>query len=107
MKQESLKGQDIQESNMQPVLENERVRVLKVQIKPGEKTNMHSHPDSVVCILNDQKLKFENSEGEENEFELNFGHVLYLDPVTHAVQNIGKTEAISIVVELKKSTIPL
>lgn len=102
MKQEeSLKGQDIQ-SNMQPVLENERVRVLKVQIKPGEKTNMHSHPDTVVCILNDQKLKFENSEGEDNEFELNFGQVLYIEPVTHAVQNIGETEAISIVIELKK-----
>jgi quercetin dioxygenase-like cupin family protein len=30
------------------LLENDRVRVLDVQIKPGEKTAMHSHPAALV-----------------------------------------------------------
>ena len=91
-----------EESEIKPVLENEKVRVLKIQIKPGEKTKMHSHPDHVVCILSDQKLKFENSGGEEREFDLSFGQVFYFQPVTHNVENIGETEGISIVIELKK-----
>lgn len=98
MEEESLKNEDI----YKPVLENEKVRVLKIKIKPGEKTKMHSHPDNVVCILSDQKLKFTNSDGEESKFDLSFGQVLYLQPVTHAVENIGETEGISIVIELKK-----
>jgi quercetin dioxygenase-like cupin family protein len=102
-KEESLKGQDVQESKMpKPVLENERVRVLKVVIKPGEKTVLHSHPDTVICMMNDQKVKFASSDKEEEEVDLNFGQVLYFKPLTHTVENIGETDAISIVIELKK-----
>lgn len=80
MRQEkSLKEQNIQESDntLEPVLENERIRVLKVQIKPGEQTKTHSHPYHIICALKDQKLKFKNPEGGDKELELNFGQVLY------------------------------
>lgn len=63
---------------------------------------MHSHPQNVVCVLTDQKLKFTNSDGKENELDLKFGQVLYFEPTTHIVENIGKTESIGLVVELKK-----
>jgi len=39
------------------LLENERVRVLNVHAKPGEKVGMHSHPASTLYYLTDGKLK--------------------------------------------------
>ena len=95
---ESSKGENV----LQTVLENEKVRVLKFEIKPGEKTKMHTHPHHLVCILTDQKLKLTDSDGNENELDVNFGQILYFEPTTHVVENIGKTESIGLVVELKQ-----
>ena len=30
------------------ILENESVRVIDVQVKPGDKVPMHSHPDNIT-----------------------------------------------------------
>jgi len=45
-------------------MENDRVRVSDVRFKPGEKTAKHSHPDYVVYVFNDGKLKLTPSKGE-------------------------------------------
>lgn len=99
---EKYMRQEVSLKALQPVFENEKVRVLKVQIKPGEKTEMHTHPNTVLCILSEQKIKFLNYDGDNNEVDLNFGQVLYFEPITHSVENIGTTDAISLVIELKK-----
>ncbi|MCZ6907082.1 MAG: hypothetical protein O7G28_07345 [Deltaproteobacteria bacterium] len=36
------------------VLENERVRVLEFHAKPGDKTEMHSHPGHVAVAIRRQ-----------------------------------------------------
>jgi quercetin dioxygenase-like cupin family protein len=99
--EKSLKEEETGSDMIKPILENEKIRVLKAQIKPGETTPMHSHPDHIICSLKDQKFKVHTSEGEGQEVELNFGDVLYFGPVTHAVENTGKTDAIALVIELK------
>ena len=38
-------------------MENERVRVLNVTFKPGDKAVMHHHPDHVVYVLEGGKMK--------------------------------------------------
>ncbi len=84
-----------------PILENEKVRVLKIQLKPGEKTPKHSHPDYVVCVMSNQKLRITDSNGETKEFDLSFGDVLYSEQTTHVVENIGETDSMAYVIELK------
>lgn len=39
----------------QPILENERVRVLKATFKPNEKAEMHHHPDHVIYVIKGEK----------------------------------------------------
>jgi hypothetical protein len=39
------------------LLENDRLRVLAVQAKPGEKIAMHSHPVGIHYYLSNAKLK--------------------------------------------------
>jgi len=49
------------------VMENDCVRMLDVQFKPGEKTGMHTHPDHVVYVFNDGKFKLPPSKGKIQE----------------------------------------
>jgi quercetin dioxygenase-like cupin family protein len=84
------------------LMENDRVRVLDVRVKPGEKTKMHSHPDRVVYVLSDHRLKFTSAEGQTKELELKAGQVLWIEAGAHTTENIGKNEAHNIAVELKE-----
>ncbi len=83
------------------VFENERVRVLEVAIKPGERTEMHSHPAMVAHILNDAVWRFTGTDGESIDIETTEGQVLWLDPVEHITENAGTGEARALLVELK------
>ena len=84
------------------VLENDQVRVLEVQIKQGAKVDMHSHPKSVAICLNDQQLKFTVPNGKTEETDAKRGQAVWLDGITHTVENVRNEDASSIVVELKK-----
>ena len=84
------------------LMENDRVRVLDVRVKPGEKTKMHSHPDRVVYVLSNHILKFTSADGQNKELELKAGQVLWIEAGAHTTENIGKTEAHNLAVELKE-----
>ena len=84
------------------VLENDAVRVLEVRIKQGAKSEMHSHPRSVAICLNDQRLKFTFPNGKTEKADLERGQTVWLDGLSHAVQNVGTEDVSSVVVELKK-----
>lgn len=92
--------QTIQE--LKPLFENERVRLLDFKLQPGKKTAQHSHPDTVVYALNDHKLRIITPDDEKRVIELKLGKAIWIDAETHVVENIGKTEARSVVIELKK-----
>ena len=84
------------------LLENDQVRVLEVRIKQGAKSEMHSHPRSVAICLNDQRLKFTFPNGKSEDADLKRGQTVWLDGLSHAVENIGTEDVSSVVVELKK-----
>jgi quercetin dioxygenase-like cupin family protein len=83
-------------------LENDQVRVLEVRIKQGAKVEMHSHPRSVAICLNDQRLKFTFPNGKTENADLKRGQAVWLDGISHAVENIGTEDVSSVVVELKR-----
>ena len=84
------------------IMENDRVRVLDARFKPGEKAAMHMHPDHVVYILNDGKLKLTPSKGKTQELDLKAGQAIWMDATSHAAENLGKSDAHLLVVELKE-----
>jgi beta-alanine degradation protein BauB len=84
------------------LLENDRVRVLEVQQKPGEKAAMHSHPASLVYSLSSSKAKFTAPDGKTTESELKAGAVNWREAETHAIENVGTTDSRVLVIELKK-----
>lgn len=88
----------------QVIFENEHVRVLAVDLKPGQVAPMHSHPDSVSYFLTDGKLKITMPDGKVIERNPKAGGAAWSDAVTHEAQNVGTTEFKQVQIELKPPT---
>ena len=88
-------------------LNNDDVQVFEYHSKPGDKEPMHSHRTNVVYVLKGGKERFTMPDGKVQEREFKDGEVIFRDPVTHSVENIGTTEMRALIVELKgKETKP-
>src|SRR5437764_4614403 len=83
------------------LLENDQVRVLEYHLKAGEKEPMHSHSAGVVYVLSGAKLKFSYPDGRTEERAAATGETIWRNPTTHAVENVGNTEAHVIAIDLK------
>src|SRR6187402_2362361 len=75
------------------LLENDQVRVLEWHLKPGEKEAMHTHPAGVVYELSAAKLRITFPDGKTQEVSGAAGETFWRGPTTHAIENIGDTEA--------------
>ena len=85
------------------LLENDQVRVLEYHLKVGEKEPMHSHSAGVVYVLSGGKIKFTYPDGRSEVKAAATGETIWREPVTHAVENVGDTEAHAIAIDLKTS----
>jgi beta-alanine degradation protein BauB len=83
------------------VLENDRVRVLRYQDKPGDKTNAHHHPEFVLYALAPFRRRLTFPDGTKKERDLKGGEVIWMPAQTHVGENIGTTDTDALIVELK------
>lgn len=88
-------------NNCKVLLENDRVRVVEIRIKPGEKLAMQSHPASVTYVLTAGKLQTTLPDGKTVETEAQMGQTLWNDGGSHEQVNVGTTEVRALVVEMK------
>lgn len=88
------------------IFENERVRVMQVTFKPGEKIAPHSHPDHYVYALSAGKLKISNADGTSADAEVKVGDVMWIPAVKHWAENTGTTDVRLLVTELKEPAPP-
>jgi len=83
------------------LMENERVRVFDVRFKPGQKAAMHNHPGHVVYVIDDGTLKLTLPDGNSQVIPLKAGQAIWIDAGPHAAENVGRTEAHNLAIELK------
>ncbi len=83
------------------VFENSSVRVLRVTVKPGGKTTPHEHPDTVIVALSDARVKFTSGDGKSTEAPLKADQAMWAPAEKHSGENLEKTPAEVILVELK------
>jgi beta-alanine degradation protein BauB len=83
------------------VLENDRVRVFDVRFKPGQRAEMHAHPDHVVYVIDDATIRLTGADGKSQDVTLKAGQTVFLPAGPHAAENIGKKAAHNLVIELK------
>jgi quercetin dioxygenase-like cupin family protein len=82
--------------------ENDSVRVLRIKYAPGEKSVMHSHPESITVFLTDARGKFTYPDGRTEDINANAGTVLHMDALTHLPESKSKKPFEVIAVELKR-----
>lgn len=100
----SLRAQDAAVVNPKTIhvtLDNDKVRVFEATLPPGWKENMHSHPTSIVYVIEGGKIRNHAADGTTSEATYAAGMTAYRDPVTHWAENIGTTTIRLIVVEMK------
>ena len=84
------------------LLENDQVRVLDYRLKAGQKEPMHTHAEGVLYIFGDAKMRTTYPDGRTEESAGGAGEAHWRNPVTHAVENIGTTEAHALAIDIKK-----
>jgi quercetin dioxygenase-like cupin family protein len=85
------------------LLDNERVRVLEVTVKPGETTPLHSHPDYSVYAIDGGMVRFFSSAADTGVVvELKTGNASWHNAEVHSAKNVGTTTIRVVVTELKE-----
>ena len=81
--------------------ENDQVRVVRYHIDPNDTTALHSHPAGVQIMLSDHNGRITTPDGKTTEAHGKAGTVVWRNPLTHTVQNIGDKSIDGILVEPK------
>ena len=83
------------------VVENDRVRVLRVKLKAHDTTKQHEHPNGVAIYLTDTRAKFTLADGKTREGGGKRGEVTWAAAEKHSVNNLSAKPAEIVLVELK------
>jgi oxalate decarboxylase/phosphoglucose isomerase-like protein (cupin superfamily) len=83
------------------VFENDAVRVLRIHYAPGEKSVMHTHPDSVAVFLGDASTTMHLPDGTSQAMTVKANDTMFTPGGAHLPDNTGKTPVDLILVELK------
>ena len=88
----------------QLIAENEDVRLVAVNVGPGAKTVMHSHPDLMAVILQPAVIKWTMADGKtaQSAPDAKRGTVMALEAQTHISENTGKGTMRAVLIEFKK-----
>lgn len=89
------------------VLENDKVRVLEFNSKPGMGMcgqGVHSHPAHLSIALTPAKVRVKLPDGSVIVAESKVGDVFWAEAETHETENISGRNARALMVELKGKT---
>jgi quercetin dioxygenase-like cupin family protein len=83
------------------LLENDRVRVLESNLKPGEVEGMHTHPEYIAYFLTPTTVEITTPDGKSVVKKPPAGKVLYGKGAEHRIKNVGNTLQRVLVIEIK------
>jgi quercetin dioxygenase-like cupin family protein len=94
----------IEPMNRTPVLENDRVRVYRVSLAPGQSTSLHTHslPGLAVAITAGEIEITTQGKSKPDRLTLPVGDARWrAGAVTHSIRNVGRTTFEAADIELK------
>ena len=86
---------------MKVLLENKCVRVQYHDVAVGQTAPMHSHPNYIDYTLRPFKARIRLADGTQRISQRKSGEAYWNPPITHSVENLGKTPIHNLIVELK------
>ena len=85
------------------IFENDCVRVLDYQDRPGQATHQHRHPAFVLYALAPFQRSLTLPDGKVLQRQFKAGDVMWSDAQTHIGTNTGDTPTHVVIVEMKSS----
>ena len=98
------RGREFKEVQPQLVLENQRIKVERWVLRPGEASPVHSHPvDHLGVTLRGTTLRVIAADGtyKDNEDQAGFVDFNAATSQTHRFANVGKTTFEAVSIDLK------
>lgn len=86
---------------MKVLLNNDCVRVQYHDVPVGQTVPMHSHPGYVVYVLRSFKARIRLKDGSQRISQRKAGEAYWNPPITHSVENLGRTPIHNLIVEVK------
>ncbi len=105
----SLRAQDatkIDPKSYRVAFENDKVRVLEFRARPGTGicgVGRHSHPEHLTIVLTDAKARVTLENGKQLIAENKAGDIFWSPAETHSVENDGKADVHTYIVEIKET----
>src|SRR3984893_17668435 len=99
----SVFAQDVMQTGVKHIkglAEDDKVRVLHFTPSKGDKTHVHSHPETELYVVKDGKIRITLPDGSSNVTDLKTGQTTLRAPVTHSDEALDDIDLI--IVELKK-----
>lgn len=69
--------------------EDDRVRVLRFRLMPGEKSPVHEHNTRITVVVTGSRLKIEDTDGASHIITVNSGQAERQVATRHSVENLG------------------
>ncbi|MHB8477816.1 MAG: cupin domain-containing protein [Steroidobacteraceae bacterium] len=86
--------------------ENDKVRVLRINYGPHEKSVMHHHPASIAVFLTDGQARFTTPDGKTQDIPVKAGSAQWAESGKHLPENVGDKPFELILIELKTKAAP-
>lgn len=83
------------------LIDNDKVRVIEIEIAVGQVVPWHSHPNHVGYALSDVRLEITEKGKDPVIADLKAGEAMYIPAVTHTGKNIGTNTARLLITEIK------
>lgn len=84
------------------VLENDRVRVLRYTSEPGDRAELHTHPDNVVIHCGSPaKMAFGDADGATREIDIPTGYVGFSEAAAHTFEHLDGEATEGYIIELR------
>lgn len=81
--------------------EDDRVRVLRFRLAPGEKSPLHEHNTRISVVVSGSRLQIEDTEGASHIITVNSGQAERQIAIRHSVENVGETVYEELTTEFK------
>ena len=85
----------------QQILENQHMRILEIELAPGENATIHSHPDHQAFAATDGTLTVTTADGETKTVHVKAGDAIWQLATKYETVNNGSKGFKAVIVENK------
>jgi len=91
------------------IYEDERIRVWRIELAPGEVAGFHTHQlDYTTVVVDGEAVERPNADGSVDTITVKPGQLMrwYDGPLGHSLKNVGAVPFRNVIVEIKGRPVP-